>query len=160
MRLVVLFAVSMGCGGSGGGGGNNTPIEPNIESIHENLLNRSCIFSSCHHQGQSTPSGGLALASDETAATSVEEISIACANLVNVPANNTLQLAADPATVRVIPGDAENSFLVKKLEGRDLEDEGKDNGRMPQSCTDDSCLPEEEIAVVREWIDAGATGCD
>ena len=53
--------------------------------------------------------------------------------------------------VRVIPGDAENSFLIKKLEGRLKSDEGMN---MPLN---HDPLPIETIQLIRTWIDNGAT---
>ena len=63
-------------------------------------------------------------------------------NLVNVPSTQTgLDL--------VEPGDAENSYLIHKLEGR----VGIVGGPMPLS---GDPLTAGEIAVIRDWIDAGA----
>ncbi len=64
------------------------------------------------------------------------------ANLVNVPSSEA------PLDL-VEPGDAENSYLIHKLEGR----VGIVGGPMPLS---GDPLTAEEIAVIRDWIDAGA----
>jgi hypothetical protein len=50
--------------------------------------------------------------------------------------------------VRVIAGDADNSLIIKALEGTAECIEQMPDGRDP--------LPEEEIATIREWIGAGA----
>ena len=49
----------------------------------------------------------------------------------------------------VIPGDPDNSYLVKKLEGRDIVGE-----RMPRS--NGPFLTEGQIRVIRRWITEGA----
>ena len=55
-----------------------------------------------------------------------------------------------PGAVRVIPGDAENSYLVHKLEGRsDIV-----GMRMPR--TAGPFLTEGQILIIRRWIDQGA----
>lgn len=63
--------------------------------------------------------------------------------LVGVPATG---LAGE---IRVIPGDAENSYLIKKLEGRD----GIAGSRMPLS---GSPLTTLQLNQIRAWINAGA----
>jgi hypothetical protein len=64
----------------------------------------------------------------------------AYSNLVNV---------ASPATgeIRVIPGNANDSYLVKKLEGRQSAGD-----RMPQGGTIDAT----DLANVKNWINQGA----
>ena len=55
-----------------------------------------------------------------------------------------------PGAVRVIPGDAENSYLVHKLEGRsDIVGQ-----RMPR--TAGPFLTEGQMLIIRRWIDQGA----
>ena len=64
------------------------------------------------------------------------------ANLVNV---RSTQVELNLVT----PGDAENSYLIHKMEGRpDIVGRTMPIGRLPLSA--------EEIAVIRQWIDAGA----
>jgi len=51
--------------------------------------------------------------------------------------------------VLVIPGDPESSYLVRKLEGRDI------NGlRMPRNGP--PYLTDGQITVIRRWIEIGA----
>ena len=64
------------------------------------------------------------------------------ANLVNVPST---QVELD----RVTPNDAENSYLIHKLDGR----AGIVGNRMPE---DAPFLTAAEIDVIKEWINAGA----
>lgn len=54
----------------------------------------------------------------------------------------------EPNQVRVIPGDAQGSYLVKKLEGRHTI-----GARMPALYDP---RPQSEIDVIRTWIDEGA----
>ncbi len=85
------------------------------------------IFSAC--TGCHGGSGGLTLSSDPYG------------NLVDVE-------AGCDGNTRVIPGDPDESYLVRKLEG------GPDicGGQMPQGGT----LPSEDIDTIRQWIDEGA----
>ena len=64
------------------------------------------------------------------------------------------QLVGRPSVGRtgatlVIPGDPENSYLVKKLEGRDIA-----GLRMPRN--DGPFLTEGQMLVIRQWIRDGA----
>ena len=54
-----------------------------------------------------------------------------------------------PAETRVIPGDPQNSYLVKKLEGRDITGERMPRGTGP-------FLTEGQMLVIRKWIQDGA----
>ena len=63
-------------------------------------------------------------------------------NLVNVP---SIQVELD----RVTPGDAENSYLVHKIEGRP----GIVGNQMPNAANP---LTAAEIASIKAWINAGA----
>ena len=49
----------------------------------------------------------------------------------------------------VTPGDSENSYLIHKLDGRP----GIVGAQMPIAIL---LLDAEEIAVIRQWVDAGA----
>jgi hypothetical protein len=69
-------------------------------------------------------------------------------NLVNVAANNATANAA--GKLRVLPGDAANSFLSQKLHGTQAAGEGS---RMPLIA---SQLPADELALIDTWIAAGA----
>ena len=62
--------------------------------------------------------------------------------LVGVPSSQV------PMVNRVDPGDSEMSYLVWKLEGRS----GIVGARMPLG----GALPQQDIQLSREWIDAGA----
>lgn len=67
-------------------------------------------------------------------------------NLVSVESTEA------PGVFRVKPGDADNSYLVAKLEGRQTE-LGGSGGQMPLGRTP---LDQQTIDAIRAWIDAGA----
>lgn len=106
------------------------PVEAPSFATEINPLFRSNGCLSCHGGGGS---GGLALSRD--AATSY-------ANLVEVPSQGA------PAYLRVQPYDSFDSYLIMKLEGRQLS-----GGRMPLG---QEALSEAKISKVRRWIDGGA----
>ncbi len=64
-------------------------------------------------------------------------------NLVNV------QSSGVPSTVRVVPGDPDNSYLIMKLEGTP----GVVGLQMPQGRDP---LSGSQIQAIRDWIEAGA----
>ena len=99
--------------------------------IQSDILVPNCTFAGCH-VGGSAPEG---LRFDIDAQSSF-------GSLVNVDA-----MQFDGA-VRVIPNDAQNSYLIRKLEGRDI------NGlQMPRFRTP---LATSVIQQIRDWIDNGA----
>ena len=67
---------------------------------------------------------------------------VSYANLVGRPSRG------NPSATRVIPGDPENSYLVRKLEGRDIV-----GARMPLT---PPYLTVGQILVIRRWIELGA----
>lgn len=121
-------------GGNNNNGGNNggttgptVKTDPSFSAdIWELLQRNSCSSSGCHGTGQ----GGLTMSSAAGA----------FGNLVNV---------ASPTTgeIRVIPGNANDSYLVKKLEGRQ-----STGDRMPVGGTLDAT----DLANVKNWINQGA----
>lgn len=100
---------------------------PTLASIQAMVFEPRCV---AHHGGDAVQAG-LDLSDG-----------MSHAALVNVPSTQT-------ALDLVEPGDAENSYLVHKLEGRP----GIVRDRMPPI---GDPLTEEEIAVIRDWIAAGA----
>lgn len=54
-----------------------------------------------------------------------------------------------PGATRVIPGDPDNSYLVRKLEGREINGERMPRGNGP-------FLSEGQMLVIRKWIQDGA----
>jgi mono/diheme cytochrome c family protein len=99
--------------------------------IQTQIFDPGC--ASCHTDVNRTPSGGLNLKSGS-----------AFANLVNVSSSGL------PGAVRVIPGNADNSYLVKKLEGTP----GIAGLRMPRNGP--PFLTDAQVKMIRDWITAGA----
>ena len=100
---------------------------PTLASIQAMVFEPRCV---AHHGGQATQAG-LDLSEG-----------MSHGNLVNVPST---QAALD----LVEPGDAENSYLIHKIEGR----AGIVGGAMPPV---GDPLTADEIMAIRDWINAGA----
>jgi len=137
LLLVALLAACSGGDGptdpvgnnNGGDGGDGPTVkaDPSFAAdIWDVLQRNSCTSSACHGTGQ----GGLVMSSAAGAYT----------NLVNV---------ASPTTgeVRVIPGNANDSYLVKKLEGRQSA-----GNRMPVG----GQLSDTDLTNIKNWINQGA----
>lgn len=99
--------------------------EPTFTNVESQVLGPSCGFSSCH--GSNT--GDLTLDGEGD-----------FDRLVNVDATT--------GAVLVIPGDADGSYLIQKLEGTD----GIEGDIMPPG----GGLSADRVQLVRDWIDAGA----
>lgn len=138
LPLVAALTVSA-CGGGapmgpndGGNGGNgNTRVikaTPSFANDIQEIFNRrGCTASSCHGSAQSA---GLSLQSGSS-----------YANLVGVDATSENK-------VRVIPGNAVESYLVIKLEGRQLV-----GARMPFGGT---ALDNIDLTNIKNWINQNA----
>ena len=128
-RFIPLALVALtGCGK---GGDTAAAVgDTRFSSIRDEILVPSCGFDSCHGAGGGA--GDLVLDADGSYAA-----------LVDVPS------AVVDGEVLVIPGDADGSYLVKKLEGAS----GIDGEAMPPG---GQSLDADAIARVRGWIDAGA----
>ncbi|UCE41728.1 MAG: hypothetical protein JSV17_01670 [Candidatus Aminicenantes bacterium] len=98
------------------------------QDIQAAILNGSCALGGCH---DGTASGGLNLTQGN-----------AYNNLVNV---NSTQ---DATKNRVLPNDADNSYLVIKIEGRQSVGERMPLNRSPLSAT--------KIQNIKNWINNGA----
>ena len=105
-------------------------LQPTLASIQENIFDQSCAVPGCHTG--SSPPMDLDLSSGE-----------AESNLVGVDSREV------PSLKRVDPGNPDDSYLVRKIEGAP----GIVGGRMPLNRAP---LSSEEIAVVRDWITGGA----
>lgn len=106
------------------------PTESTFSSIQENIFNKNCAVSGCH-LGSNAP-----FELDLSEGKSYN-------NLVGIPSGEV------PALFRVKPFDAENSYLVMKIEGAPgIQGERMPRGRDP--------LPAEDINAIREWIALGA----
>jgi hypothetical protein len=125
MRWVMWVCLGLvGCEGDKDG----TPPGDDFEAIRDEVLVRSCGFSSCHGSG----AGGFTVSEDMTRD-----------DVVNVPT------ALNPAVILVIAGDPDESYLVRKLEGGP-------NIQGEQMPPDGAALDPAEIERIRDWIAAGA----
>jgi hypothetical protein len=139
LSMVVILSIGItgaACGGSdpvgsGGdppGGGREIKADPSFSSdIQEIFTRKGCTASGCHG---SASQGGLDL-----------RPSAAYGELVDVAAQGE-------AKILVIPGDAQNSYLVIKLEGRQ-----SFGSQMPEGGTP---LDNIDLTNVRNWITQGA----
>ena len=118
--------------GGGGGGGVAPPVAglaPTLASIQANVLSVNCAVPGCH--GGAAAQQGLRL-----------DPGFSAGNLINVRSSQ------DSNLIRVVPGDPDASFIIRKLEGtQPLGD------RMPQG---GPYLPQSTIDVIRQWIQDGA----
>ena len=113
-------------------------LEPTFSSIQQEIFNTTdgsgrvaCI--QCHTNIGRVPAGGLVLLEGQSYAQLVGTAS-----------------TGKPGAVRVIPGDADGSYLVHKLEGApDIV-----GLRMPR--TNGPFLTEGQMLVIRTWIQRGA----
>ena len=103
-------------------------IEPTLASIQENVFTPTC--AQCH--------SGASAASDLKLDTLDNSVTF----LIDVSSVEA------PNLFRVATSDADNSYIIQKLEGTAAE-----GGRMPLNRTP---LSDETIATIKEWINAGA----
>lgn len=139
--LAAVLALALaGCGaGSGegldengrpiGSGGGPMPSGPTLASIQANVFSVNCAISGCH--GGATVQQGLRL-----------DPGFSAANLINVASPRDANL------IRVVPGNPDASFLIRKLEGTQTLGD-----RMPQF---GPYLPQATIDEIRLWILNGA----
>jgi hypothetical protein len=119
--------------------GPSPNLEPTFSSIQREIFEASDLSgrvscTQCHTDaGGRNPSGNLNLRHD-----------VAYANLVDVASRSK------PGAVRVIPRDAEGSYLVLKLEGAP----GIVGERMPR--TAGPFLTDGQISIIKRWIATGA----
>lgn len=136
---LLLAACAAGCAGNGegldqngqplsAGGGSSGPITADFQSIQDHVFTPIC--SKCHI-GASAPEG---LQLDAAHSYNL---------LVGVPS------AEQPSLLRVKPGDPDDSYMVRKIEGLP----GIDGGQMPLGETP---LPQATIDAIRQWITNGA----
>ncbi len=102
--------------------------DPSFSQDIQPVFTNSCAVSNCHN---ATAQAGLILLQNQ-----------AYANIVNV---NSTQ---DPSKKRVEPGNADNSYLVIKIEGRQTV-----GGRMPLG---GGPLSSTNIQNIKNWINRGA----
>lgn len=107
---------------------NNAPLQATWRSIQDNIFTPSCVV--CH-SGGSAPEG---LQLDEANSYTM---------LINIASEQ------EPSILRVAPNNANNSYLIQKLEGT-----AASGSQMPRG---GPALSQETIDVVREWINNGAS---
>jgi len=119
--------------------GPSPNLQPTFASVQREIFETTdasgrAACTNCHTDaGGRTPSGGLNLCHD-----------VAYASLVNVASRGKA------GAVRVIPGDATNSYIVHKLEGSpDIVGE-----RMPR--TGGPYLTQGQLTILKRWIATGA----
>lgn len=144
-RWVAVAAVLAGCVGAAACdeklssiAGPSPTLEPTFASISREIFsNRDAAgrtaCTSCHNSAGAATAGRLDLSPDA-----------AYAALVNVPS------VTNRGTVRVAPGDPDNSLLVRKLEGAP----GLAGARMPLNGP--PYLTPGQILIIRRWIAQGA----
>lgn len=128
--LVAAFIIA-GCSSNNpsSSGGTEPPMNVSFSSeVQQIFAAAGCAASSCHG---ATQSAGLELTD-----------TVAYENIVNVSSTEV------PSLKRVLPGDAQNSYLIMKLEGRQTVGE-----RMPRLAP---ALSTHNIEIIRTWIDEGA----
>lgn len=118
--------------------GPTPDLEPTFSSVQSQIFEaadssgrKACV--DCHTNVGRSPSAGLNLTHD-----------MAYDQIVNVAARNKA------GAVRVIPGDAENSYLIHKMEGLP----GIAGIRMPSGSS--PYLTDGQILIVKRWIATGA----
>ena len=120
--------------------GPSPNLEPTFSSIQHEILEARdasgrAACTECHTDaGGRNPSGGLNLRHD-----------LAYASLVGVASRGKA------GAVRVIPGDAENSYIIQKLEGQS----GIVGERMPR--TGGPYLTQGQMTILKRWIATGAS---
>jgi hypothetical protein len=140
MGLLGGFVVAGGCGSgrtivaptSGGGtGGGGGPTQVTLSRDVQPIFTANCIFEGCH--------GGSAPILDQDLSSAQRSF----ASVVNVPSVEVDGL------MRVKPGDSANSYLYQKIS----QDNPQVGTRMPQGRPN---LSDDEINLIRRWIDGGA----
>jgi hypothetical protein len=118
--------------------GPTPSLEPTFASIQHDIFESTdsagrTACTTCHTSTGRNPSGGFNLNHD-----------VAYDQLVNAAVREK------PGTIRVIPGDPDNSYLIQKLEGS-IAITGR---RMPQNGP--PYLTDGQILIIRRWIAIGA----
>ena len=129
---LAVFVVAAGCGTSSPSAPSPTPSGVSFaQQIQAQILTPAC--TSCHTDDGRTPSGGLNLKAGS-----------AYAALVGVASSSK------PGATRVIAGNPSGSYLVQKIEGAaDIV-----GLRMPRNGP--PFLSDAQVAMIRQWIQAGA----
>jgi hypothetical protein len=122
----VVFILWSSCSNSTSPSEKQLNVQANFQSIQQEVFTPSCAFSSCHGGSQfPNLSAGMSYG-----------------NLVNI------QSREKPGEILVVPGDANSSYLIKKLKGFDIVGERMPRGSAP--------LPNAAIDSIAAWINKGA----
>ncbi len=108
-------------------------IQPSLASIQNNIFTPTCSVPGCH---SGPPGPNLPAGMDLSSAAA------SFSSLINIASFQ------EPTIFRVAVGDADNSYLIHKLEGTSAQ-----GSRMPQG---GPFLDQATIDVIRLWIDIGA----
>lgn len=131
LGALLLAIVASACGSSPMTPTPPVNTAPTLTQIQAQIFDPVC--TTCHTDVGRSPSAGLNLKAGS-----------AFGQLVGVASSN------NPGAIRVIPGDANGSYLVQKLEGAT----GIVGSRMPRNGP--PFLTDAQIKVIRDWIAAGA----
>lgn len=125
-----MIALLLACAGGGDSAGDSaeTSIDPTLANVQAEVFTASCAFSTCH---AAPGASDLVLDDGES-----------WAELV------TVESVDNPGQILVVPGDAQASYLVAKLQGA----AGIVGEDMPPGAPVDAV----KIQLVTDWIDAGA----
>jgi hypothetical protein len=130
----VAALLILGCAGAAGCGSGRTIAsgpDPTGMMAVQQIFTRSCALADCH--SSSAPQLEQDLSSVERSRVSI----------VNVASMEV------PDLIRVKPGDSAHSFLFEKIS----QDNPREGTRMPKG---GAPLSNEEIKLIRDWIDGGA----
>ena len=108
-------------------------IQPSLASIQNNIFTPTCSVAGCHSgpPGPNLPAG-----------MDLSSVNASFSSLVNIASFQ------EPTILRVAVADADNSYLIHKLEGTSAQ-----GSRMPEG---GPFLDQAMIDVIRLWIDTGA----
>jgi hypothetical protein len=110
-------------------GSQSIPLAANFASIQANIFTPNCATSGCH-VGTTAPFG-LRLDAGNSFTSIFEQTS-----------------SEDATATLIVPGDADNSYLVRKIQGNA-------GSRMPKNLP---ALSADKIQVMRDWVNNGALG--
>ncbi|MEE2788448.1 MAG: hypothetical protein VX589_13980 [Myxococcota bacterium] len=130
LGLAVVMVASLGCGEEVVEG---IPENPTLVDVHQLVLQPACAQGGCHDV---SGAGELVLTS----------VAASRAGLVNAESVN--ETAAASSILRVVPGEPDASFLMRKLTGPTL-GEG-----LPMPI--DDALTQPYVDMIERWIEQGA----
>ena len=145
IAVLAIAGTLTGCAGSGGGGGGGAPPQPACTTTSaptisfsmdiQPIFSRSCALPSCHTAAP-VPAQGMDLSAG-----------LAYSQTVNVASTE------QPKLKRVKPGNPQDSYLVRKIQGGP----NISGVLMPNGCPGAplamaQCLTPDEIAAIVQWI--------